>query len=322
MKILLPGFALAAGIVLAVWEGRDATGTSVAPTAQTPAALPTSTAVAASAADPAAAIFDRAKSELQRRRTIQARVRYQIDLFDQRLIGAGSYFQSGDAGEKKSRLELRMQMGDELIAWTECCDGRFVWSAGETGFGRQLSRLDLKRIRQKQEQLRGVSSFTDGSPWLWAGVPKLLNELGAHFEWDRAKTGYFEPDNAAAWSMRGMMRKSSMTWLLPKQTAAVEAATTPGQFRAFPQQMPGCVSLYIQQDSYFPRRIEYRRPSQDKDDQTPPERWPLCVVMEFTDVVLDRDLDDSVFLFEPNKQEELLDTTDGMLQGLGLVDPK
>lgn len=255
---------------------------------------------------PAQRILERTRYEMDRLEQFSARVRYRVALFDQELIGAGTYFQSGSGQQKKLRYELRLQTQDVVIGGLQVCDGRYVWSNTETFAGPMLTRVDLRRLRQRREQL---SSELPEELWAWGGLPKLLKNIESSFHWDQAVAGYLEADKTPAWSIRGMWRGEEYAKLVPQQTPQ------PGQevLGGFPAQIPGSVTLYVRQQDYFPQRIEYRRPPSDANGNVPPEQWMPCVMIEFTDIVADRPIEAGTFEFQPGKQQEIVDLTDNLL---------
>src|SRR4051812_21497787 len=115
MKILLPGFAILLGMLLALFgtatDGEDvAASVPLAPLAPLrERQVPNSSEVIQVAFSspipqtPAQRILERTRDELDRLPHFSARVRYRVALFDQELIGAGTYFQSGVGQQKKLR---------------------------------------------------------------------------------------------------------------------------------------------------------------------------------------------------------------------------
>lgn len=327
MKILLPGFAILLGVLLALLssatEGRDATAsTPVAPlaperdklipisTETTAVAAPTpqGTAPAGTVPQPTAAqqILERTRQELDRLEQFSARIRVRVALFDQDLIGAGTYFQTGTGQQKKLRYELRLQTGETAMSAFQVCDGRYVWTNSETFIGPMLTRVDLRRLRYRQEQ---SDTELPHELWAWGGMPKLLKQLETNFQWDQAQAGYLEADKTPAWSIRGMWRGEEYAKLVPQQAGQV----ADGVLGGFPPQIPGSVTLYIRQQDYFPQRIEYRRPPLGAKGNVPPEEWVPCVMIEFTDITTDRPIDPGTFDFQPGKQQEIVDLTDNLL---------
>jgi hypothetical protein len=318
MKILLPGFAILLGMLLALFnhatDGSDAIASTVAEPLPVPRLRQVAMTMDASAANtrspvnasPAQSILERTRYELDRLEQCSARVRYRVALFDQELIGAGTYFQSGAGQQKKLRYELRLQTDAGVMSGLQVCDGRYVWSNSENFAGPILTRIDLRRIQQRQAQL----GQNGREIWAWGGLPGLLKNLEKSFQWDQALTGYLEADKTPAWSIRGLWRGAEYAKLNPQYTPQNDAAVLGG----FPSQVPGSVTLYIRQQDYFPQRIEYRRPPVGVKGNVPPEEWVPCVLIEFTDIALDRPLDQGAFEFQPGKQQEIVDLTDNLLQ--------
>jgi len=260
-------------------------------------------------------ILERAREELQRRESMSARVRYQINLFEQQLIGSGGYWQSGRGSDKRVRFELRVQRSEDYSHWLQVCDGRYVWTAAETLNGPLLTRLDLNRIRKQQELQWGYTTFSDGVLWDWGGLPKMLKVLEQNFTWSRAVSGVLEPDKTPAWALTGEWKPKNLAALVPEQAARIAAAPTP-TFELFPPQIPARITLYIRQQDFFVQRIEYRSPQGVRGGaELPPEQWPVALTLEFTDVVFDQRLDEQIFAYQPGRQE-VLDVTDNVLLSL------
>lgn len=318
MKILLPGFAILLGMLLALFgsatEGRDTPASTplvpLAPVRERQSS-PSSEIVLAAATvpvqeTPAQRILERTRYELDRLEHFSARVRCRVALFDEELIGAGTYFQSGAGQQKKLRSELRLQTGDTVISAMQVSDGRYVWSNMETFAGPILTRVDLRRLRQQREH---AGNELPEELWAWGGLPKLLKNLETSFQWDQALTGYLEADKTPAWSIRGMWRGEEYARLVPQQAGQVAGGVLSG----FPQQIPGSVTIFIRQQDYLPQRIEYRRPPLGTKGNVPPEEWVPCVVIEFTDMATDRPIESGTFEFQPGKQQEVVDLTDNLL---------
>ena len=318
MKILLPSFAILLGVLLALLGSASDSRESVASTPHAPQLLtperqlpvsnetPAPVAPAPPQANSAQRILERTRYELDRLEQFSARIRVRVALFDQELIGAGTYFQSGAGQQKKLRSELRLQTGDSIIGAIQVCDGRYVWSNAETFAGPLLTRIDLRRIHQRRAQL---NEELPEELWAWGGLPKLLKNLETSFQWDQAHAGYLEADKTPAWSIRGMWRGEAYATLVPAQAGQVAGGVLGG----FPPQLPGSVTLYIRQHDYLPQRIEYRRPPLGAKGNVPPEEWVPCVLIEFTDISTDRPIEPGTFDFQPGKQQEVVDLTDNLL---------
>jgi hypothetical protein len=322
MKILLPGFAILLGVLLALLSSASDGRESVASTPNAPptpirehqvpvstelvAAEPAIVAASSPQATSAQRILERTRYELDRLEQFSARVRFRVALFDQELIGAGTYFQTGVGQQKKLRSELRLQTGDTVVGALQVCDGRYVWSNTETFLGPMLTRVDLRRLRQRREQL---GQELPEELWAWGGMPKLLKSLETSFQWDQAQTGYLEADKSPAWSIRGMWRGEEYAKLVPQQAGQIAGGVLGG----FPPQLPGSVTIYIRQKDYFPARIEYRRPPLGTKKNVPPDEWVPCVMIEFTDIATDRPIEPGTFEFQPGKQQEVVDLTDNLM---------
>jgi hypothetical protein len=84
-----------------------------------------------------------AGERIDRYASIAASLRYRIQLFDSELIGSGLYQQAGQGSERRIRMELRTQLGEETTSRLQVCDGDALWTYVEAPDGTQLEWLDL-----------------------------------------------------------------------------------------------------------------------------------------------------------------------------------
>lgn len=241
--------------------------------------------------------------------SISAGLRYRIDIFEQQLLGSGNYWQLGYADHKKSRLELKIQIGEHLSSVRQTCDGRFLWVHRDLPGGTVLIRYDLRRIREALAQSQTTPATSVDANWMaLGGLSKLLDGLSGNFEFGVAEANQLQ--EVPVWVIEGRWRPERLASLVPEWREAILAGEQV-PVAQLPAQLPERVRVVLGRDDRFPYRIEYLR--RDENDQ-----WKEILTMEFFEVRLGgipprREL----FVYEPGDQE-YFDHTMRMLIKLGL----
>jgi hypothetical protein len=329
MKIILPIFAIAAiSTIYVLWRDAGEQGsTTPLPSAITSAATPlTEDATArilpsqldASGTDrtQAGILLNQAIDRLNTYQSVSALLRQRIGLFDADLIGTGLYQQQGQGGERRLRLELRIQLGDQAASQLQVCDGRVLWTHHEIGEDRRLNRLDLQRVRAaKRESVQaGPTSPVEELPT--GGLPKLLDAIRASFQPLKVEAGYL--DEVSTWAIEAEWRPEMIGALAPdtKQGANVDV---PIDFSRLPQ-LPERVMLFLRNDDLFPLRIEFRRrAATDDQEQAGGAAFVPVATLDFSDIQLNQTIDVRQFAYRPPEDGLIVnDVTDQFLQARGL----
>jgi hypothetical protein len=313
MKIVLPIFAIAAGILAAQWLGGAEWVTlslSESPR-ESGSSTQASPAVNLAADDRATAILDRAIATLANAASFSSRLRHQVHLFDHDLIGAGFYEQKGRESDRRLRYELKMQLGDKLASQLQVVDERSLWTYRDTATGPLITQVDLSRVEAAEQKAYGASRSRSGI----AGLPKLLEGLREHFVFTNVTPGFLGP--TAVWSLDGTWRRERLSALFPDQATMLAAGT----FEVGKQpQLPDRVVVFISQETMFPLRIEYHRRTGSGDDGTNEEFTPM-VTLEFLDARFNEPIKDGEFAYQPG-DHPVADVTENYLQARGLAAPK
>ena len=116
--------------------------------------------------DPAAqsraqTILESAVRMLESRGSVSAKIRQQVDLFDRQLVGSGVYFEQRAAGDHSIRLELRIQVGDQLSSLLQVLPpptaaGHYMWTYRKLPDEERLSRIDVVRATRALEEAQGT----------------------------------------------------------------------------------------------------------------------------------------------------------------------
>ena len=193
---------------------------------------------------------------------LQASVRHKINLFDQHLVGTGHYSQFGEGPIKRLRLELKTQVGKTTTSITQVCDGRHLWLRENFPDSIQLSRIDVRQVRTRLEQLRRTNQ-TDpatqaiiphldwGANIAMGGLPRVLAAVEDSFNFSVVRRATFE--DVPVWVILGQWK--------PEVRDKIQS-----RFRVrrgnLMTHMPNAVRIVLGRDEqfqYFPREIQYLR---------------------------------------------------------------
>ncbi|MBT4845303.1 MAG: hypothetical protein HON92_07680 [Planctomycetaceae bacterium] len=137
---------------------------------------------------------------------LQASVRHKINLFEQQLVGTGHYSQFGEGPIKRLRLELKTQVGKTTTSITQVCDGRHLWLRENFPDSVQLSRIDVRQVRTRLEQLqRADPVIIPQSGWAvniaMGGLPRVLAAVEDSFNFSAVRRATFE--DVPVWIISG-----------------------------------------------------------------------------------------------------------------------
>lgn len=254
---------------------------------------------------------------MERHGSISAKIRQRVDLFGHRLVGKGTYFQSGHGLGKLLRWELTLQTSATNQAiLQQVCDGRYVWVFENFSGKPTLSRIDIRDVRIALEQHDAPVAI--GSEVFIGGIPKLLAALRDNFDFTSVKETQL--NHEPVWQLEGSWKRSKLAKLLPKQKNAILAGK-PVDLRKLPPHLPDRVVLYVSRDQQLlPYKIEYRRATgKDQATDADPSQQEIrpVVIMEMYEVKLNEKLDPHQFDYKPESLE-ITDRTEAYLKSLGL----
>ncbi|MGO8688052.1 MAG: LolA family protein [Thermoguttaceae bacterium] len=261
------------------------------------------------------AVLEAAVRSLESRRSVSAKIHQQIQLFDKQLVGRGDYLELRGGPVPLIRLEMQVQIGDQVSSLLQVCDGQTLWSYTKLADKETLTRLDAVRATAALQQAaqrpdRNPAAVLPGL----GGLSKSLRALDANFRFTTAERRQFR--QAAVWRLQGGWQPAQLARLLPKQAAAI-AQGKPADFRRLPQYLPDRVVLILGQEDLFPYRIEYRRTVDKKDGPSADDEGRLLVSIDLDDVRLNFPIDRTRFFYNPGSGEPA-DQTNAFLQSLGV----
>ena len=239
--------------------------------------------------------------------SVSARIRQQVDLFGQHLVGAGTYTQvRGAFGNNLTRFELKMQLQDKISTLLEVCDGTYLWTTRDLKNGDpvpEISKVDVQRVL-KAKPSAGQGGAT---PRLaLGGFSRLLLSLQQGFHFDTVEEDHI--GDLAVYRVHGAWKTSQLVALLPAQRAAIEAGQGADLEKLEPH-VPDEAFVYLGAEDLFPYRIEFRR------------NGATLVNCEVTELQLNLPLDIHQFQFDAGAREfQAQDTTAPFLGQFGLVE--
>lgn len=250
---------------------------------------------------------------------IECKIRQRVDLFGQQLTGIGRYQQLGNGPDRKLRLELKFQIDDRVASLQQVSDGRFFWVRQDLMGEPDLSRVDLRFVRETLEQNRDIPPSAAQKYWTaLGGLARLLAGLREQFAFDLAHPRQF--DGAPVWVVAGVWKPEALETIAPEAAATWKAK---GQcpIERLPAHLPDFVVVVLGQDArvpLFPYRIEFRRTIAGSlrvsgDEGRGSESSEASDTSELTSIDLfevnpKANLDPQQFVYNPGDQEVRDDT--------------
>jgi hypothetical protein len=281
-------------------------------------------------------LLAQAASQLERRRSVTARLRHQVLIGGQQLYGVGSYWQQGTGDDLRVRLEL--QIAGQATSLLQISNSRFLWFDRLLPTGRTVTRIDLRQLRvdpvlaasNNFDELRpGEASWSTIQSDVTAqcgGLPRLLAALGENFSFlppqamRLVEPNRAEPTNVPFFAVVGHWKQEKLASLVGSQEQQAESRE-PENFDSIPARLPQEALLLIGQADLFPYRIEYRALETPLEPQAngSPVAYQLSsrplVVLEFSNVVFDVPIAAGQFDYAP-RDVEWVDHTAVMLERL------
>lgn len=250
----------------------------------------------AASPDPQALLVE-AERALEGCTSVSAKIVHEAHLFDKHLVGSGIYLQQRSGRVSLTRLELRLQIGDQTSSLVQVCDGRALWTKRNVLGTEQLSRIDVEAASAALQPARDSTAIVPGDvlPGL-GGLSDLLKRLGAAFEFTAAQPGRW--GNQPAWRLTGRWKPDRLVRLLPEQKAAIEAGQ-PADLSQLPAHLPDqVVVLLLAQEPPLFYRLEYRRVRKGGPASVD-SGGEAIVTMELRDLDFVTPIDPNRFIYNP-----------------------
>lgn len=253
----------------------------------------------------------RAASQTAKHVTIESRLRVRTDLLGQPLVGSGEYAQLESSGGVLLRMELAIQAGEQATSVKQLSDGRHLWEHWRIGDSERVNHVDLRRVRKALHEAGGVAVGAT-SNLASGGLPKLLQQLEANFDFSQSKVRSGKLASVPVWSTAG-------TWKPARIASAAPEAVTGQQveLHRLPSHVPHRVELLIGQKDLFPYRVTYYRQHEVDGKRT----WKPVVTTEFFEVAIGESLDPTQFHYRQPTNLSVADRTDAFIHALGIRSP-
>jgi hypothetical protein len=250
--------------------------------------------------------------------SIAAKLRVNIDLFGQQLMGAGKYLQLGEGEDKLLRLELSVQTDDHTLTFQQVCDGRFLWLRRDLPDSVDLGRIDLKRLRREVGHQPPLHAAARMDTWMaLGGLPKLMNSLDENF--DFAAPQPTELAGVKMLALIGRWKAERLIRLLPEQETADLQQPATIHPAHLPPHLPHRVNVLLGHDDLFPYRVEYLRQdpgsSGNRRGQMNGQPWTVMTRIDFREVSIPATIDPLQFVYQPDAAE-IEDRTRAMVETL------
>ena len=211
------------------------------------------------------AILRKAIVAIEARPSFSASVRHQVHLFDKHLFGSGSYQELRRGGAAMVRLELSIQIGNQVSSLLQVCDGKVLWTYRKLLDETSLTRIDAERDLRRFKEVAAAPGREPPAtlPGL-GGLSWVLRGLDANFHFTSAELGRVKQPvkYVPVWRLEGGWRPERLMDLLPRLSPEQKTAIKqgkPADTTPLPKQLPDRVVLLLGQEDLFPYRIEYRR---------------------------------------------------------------
>lgn len=278
-----------------------------------PAATPNLAEGSAPAPSPGDELVARAVRALEQQPSVAAKLREEINLYEQQLVGSGTYLQAR-ADEHLFRLELRLQGASQGTTLQHVSDGTTLWIFRELdGKDPRVSKVVLAKVLEAQSRAgqggAGLARLGIG------GLPKLLAGLARDFQFDAP-----QPANLGSLDvvlLRGTWRAARLRTLLPEQLDAIDQGATADTSKLAPH-IPEQVVLTLGTADLFPYRVEFQRRQPAGILKSEPGEWRTIVLLEVFDVKFGARVERAQFTYQPDAKLVVPDDTERYLRSLGL----
>lgn len=258
-------------------------------------------------------LLEAAIRELENRQSVSAKIRQEADLFGKHLVGSGIYLEQRPGRDHLMRLELRIQVGDEVTSLVQVCDGRYLWIYRKLLDDGTLSQIDVARaLHAMQETQTAAPSGRMGMLPGLGGLPRLLRSLYASFDFQAAEKGRL--DQLPVWILRGQWKPAPLAKIFPEQAQALQQGK-PANWKKAPEHLPDSVIVLLGQNDLFPYRTEYHRKLGPKERKRDDQASRALVSMDLFQVSFNLPIDPNRFVYNPGNAK-VVDQTANFIEGL------
>lgn len=230
---------------------------------------------------------------------LQAKTRQSVQLFNQKLVGTGSYRQLTNGPKLYLDLDLKLQGPDQVRGLRQISDGDSLWEIRAEGDSTSFSHVNLGRLREVAGELDPALP-----PSFWmavGGIPRLLAKLEERFTFESPEA--MKIGEYPVWRVEGEWSRSMLAQILPEYQEAILAGQKP-PLEELPAQLPHGVTLILGRDRkvpLFPYRFAFYRRVNGEESGTV-ERVPM-VTWELFELQIRAELQPDDFRFRAPDQD-------------------
>ena len=262
-------------------------------------------------------LFGQAILALETRRSISAKIGYDVDLFDHKPVGSGLYQEERSDRGLRLRLEVRFQLAGQPGSLLHVCDGQYLWMYEKLGDRESLTRIDVQRVQEALGDSGNLDKISRVGWWPGlGGLPRLLRGLHAAFDFTTLEETRLGQPPLPVWRLRGEWKPEKLAELLPDQKGNLKKGK-PVDLAKLPAHLPDQVVVFLGKNDAFPYRIEYRRreSSEAAGEGGPEDRAIVTIKLHW--VALNAAIHPTNFLYSPGDLS-IVDGTGQFLKSLGL----
>jgi hypothetical protein len=245
-------------------------------------------------------MLSQAIDRIERYPSITAKIRQQAEMFGMRMIGTGIYLQ-GPAASQCMRLEMKLQVEDEVTSLQQICDGTNLWILRRLGQQASLGRVEVAPVLDNQRRWtaevgQGTATAATGPAGIGlGGLPRLLRSLNHSFQFaDPVPTQMM---TMPVFEMHGVWRPEALNRLLPGKAIGANGIA---DLSKLPESVPDEVIVLLGREDLFPYRVEYRRHDPaDVDGETASSR--VLLIMELFEVRANEAIERRLFEYQPGE---------------------
>ena len=211
-------------------------------------------------------IVTRAAAQMTRHPSLEAKLRQRVGFREQYMVGSGAYLQLRNGEDVRFRLELRLQVGEQLTSLQHITDNRYLYIRRDIGETKTVSRIDLKRVQASQATLAVGNAPLRYDSMGVGGLAQMLHGVAENFEFGDPESETISGVNV--WRIDGRWKPEMLAKLFPEQSDTILKGVELA-FKQLPSQLPHQVSLVVGRDDplpLFPYRVEFSRQDGESND--------------------------------------------------------
>ncbi len=272
-------------------------------------------AVPGTAAD-AESLMVRAIEAMETCTTISATILHETFLYDKHLVGSGLYLGQWRNDDHLTRLELKIQVGQDTSSLVQVCDGRHLWTRRRLLGEDRLTKIDVARAKWSIERHRkaGRPHNMGVLPGI-GGLPRIFRGLHGAFDFDSVESGTWGKRKQPVWKIRGRWKPGALARVFPEKEDAIRSGELPEPSELPPFLPDHVVVFLVAQEKPFPFRVEYRRTIAE-GQRTDGVSSRAIVTMELSNVRINVPIAAERFIYNPGRLDAA-DETDKFLRALG-----